>query len=56
MQKAMKGERVGNLQKMLLQYRTGGGAYKDVEKGTGISRTAISQLANHGVILPRISW
>lgn len=52
MQKAISGERVQSLQNMLLQYRTNGGSYKDVEKGTGISRPAISQLANHGVILP----
>ena len=46
-------ERITYIRERLISYqKNGGGAYKAVEKATGVSRTAISMLANHGVTLP----
>ena len=45
-------DRVQEVRERLIRYQDNGGTYKEVEKATGISRTAVSQLANHGLTLP----
>jgi DNA transposition AAA+ family ATPase len=45
-------DRVEVIRGRLVAYQKNGGSYKAVEKDTGISRTAISLLANHGVNMP----
>lgn len=45
-------ERIGFLRAALKDYQKNGGSYKDAEKETGISRTSISMLANHGMTMP----
>ncbi|MEG2623613.1 MAG: AAA family ATPase [Clostridia bacterium] len=44
--------RAENLSTRLSDYQKNGGSFKAIQTATGISRTAISMLANHGVTMP----